>query len=197
MPRRYSGETNQEVIGLLEQTFGTIAHIKWGVHEDTAEVTRLKTELAAYQRTVAELMRTNKALTHAPGHAPGHATVANIAGRSFSTYERKIGGISYEFSDDFKPDTVPAHQWDANLLLKYLSKNRREPGCVFPRLVSILSCTPRFDTNCDFGVVFEHPKTREDVTLEMPKAFATLCDKYRLAARAYQTFTEGEAGCGH
>jgi hypothetical protein len=102
------GETDWNILEQLKLGFGPIAHIAWGVatskHEDAAvlsesqTVARLKVELAASQRLIAELMRTNSAPGYAPGHGTVHAVVAEepdagTAGRSFKTYDRKTRGF--------------------------------------------------------------------------------------------------------
>lgn len=179
----YFGNTNKDIISELERVFGPSTHIAWaGDAAMSIENTRLKVEVATLQRQVAALMCANI--------TPQSVAVkyTAVVGNSFHTYERHIRGFPYDFSPDFRPDRVPAAQWDAGLLYRYLYENRSKPDCVFPRLINIVSWTPRFDTNCDFGVIFEHPVTMEEVSLDMCKAFATVCKAYRLAAHAYLTF---------
>lgn len=119
----------------------------------------------------------------------GNDVCASRKGKAFSTYDKEVRGFLYECSDDFRPDRVPAVQWDANLLYKYLYHNKWEPDCVFPRIVCIVSCTPRFGSNCDFGVVFEHPVSKAVVQLDMCRAFALVCREYRLAALAFESLS--------
>lgn len=190
---RVWGGTDGEILLHMEAQFGRIAHVAWGVAKTEREdaviadesriVTRLKVELAASVRLNVELSGTGRADVHA---LVVKEPFARDAVRSFSTYDREIRGISYEFSDDFRPDLVSAAHWDANLLYRYLNTNKWERDCIFPRIVDIINHTPRFDTNCDFGVVFEHPKTGEEVFLDMCRAFAMVCDEYRKVAREYE-----------
>ena len=180
---RVCGGTDGEILLRMEAQFGRIAHVAWGVAYESRIVTPLKVELAASVRLNVEFSGTGRAEVHA---LVVREPFARDAVRSFSTYDREIRGISYEFSDDFRPDLASAAHWDANLLYKYLNKNKLERDCIFPRIVHIINHTPRFDTNCDFHVVFEHPKTGEEVFLEMCRAFAMVCDEYRKVAREYE-----------
>jgi hypothetical protein len=204
---RFSAATDEQFIDRLQRELVPIAHIAWGVsareHEDVTvpsdkdtiarmkvEIARLKVKAAASDRLRAEMMR-------APWYpvvsvvpvVPDEPSVAGTVGAAFTTYVRYIRGFSYEYSDDFRPDCVPAAQLDANFLYMYMFYNRSKPNCIFPRLVSIVSCTPRFGSNCDYGVVFEHPVSMDEVSLEMRKAFGNLCDSYRIAVRAYLLFS--------
>jgi len=191
------GKTERSILDKLGSQFqdGYIAHIKWSVAPPTAAesnntIARLKAELADAHRLINELIHTNRAPEHAPVQAPAHAAEpAGVDVATFHTYDREIRGFTYEYSDDFRPDLVPAAKWDANLLYKYMHKNRSNPDAIFPKLLRIISCTPRHDLNCDFGVVFEHPVSKVEVELDMCKAFATVCKTYQKTAYAYQIAT--------
>jgi len=91
-----------------------------------------------------------------------------------------------EYAGDFRPDLVPAAEWDAKLLYKYMHYNRSNPDAIFPHIIRIVSCTSWNDLHQDFGVVFEHPVSNAEVFLTMRKAFATVCERYKTAVFAYQ-----------
>ena len=58
----------------------------------------------------------------------------------------------------------------------------------FPNIVRIVSRTQRYETNCDYGVIFEHPVTKEEVFMEMKKAFASLHTDFAFFAITYEKF---------
>jgi hypothetical protein len=204
---RVTGATELDIIDKLNESLSPIACLSWpssytpftDEHGSPAEVNGLnptdisvveevkhtimkqQVELNVARKLIAQLMHTPDSHNDVPVIIPGDG---------FTTYDREIRGFMYEFSDDFRPDRVCATKWDANLLYKYLYKNKSDPHCVFPRIVRFVSCTPRYGSNCDFGVLFEHPVSKALVHMEMCKAFALVCTEYRVAAFAYESFAK-------
>lgn len=188
---RVPGKNDHEIIDKLDRTFVQSAYISWGTPDwipvdvsvaaaDKATIRRQQIELAAARTLIAQLLCADRVSPAVPVmYAPAGCD-------SFHTYDRDIRGFIYEFSDDFRPDIAPAAQWDSNLLYRYMYQNKSKPDCIFPRIIRMVSCTPRFGTNCDFGVVFEHPVSKADVAMEMCKAFATVCREYRSVVFAFQ-----------
>lgn len=197
---RVPGTTHDEIIHKLDQTFERFAYIAWSTDipiprhiqrpavvetDDKQTIRKQHAELAIARKIIGQLICTNPATPHAP--PTNHGLNAPSTGtNTFHKYYREIRGFTYEFSDDFRPDTVPATHWESNLLFKYMVKNKSDPACIFPLIRRIVSCTPRYGNNCDYGVVFEHPVSKASVTLDMCKAFATVCSEYRATVFAFQ-----------
>ena len=185
-----SMETNPAVLLQIEIDAGVrlkdeLASAKAEVLALKAKVLASKVELVNAQRHIARLMQP----THAPAVlANVHTPVTTNTVKSFTVYTKVLGGFPRDYSDDFRPDIAPAHEWEADFLYGYLRENYHRPECIFPNIVRIVSRTQRYGTNCDYGVIFEHPVTKEEVFMEMKKAFAPLHKDYAYFANIYEKF---------
>lgn len=202
---RVRGGTDTIILGKLSE-HNLIAHVKWADNDedapDTGQVIELKAIIARQknellaakveavnaQRYIARLMQS----TNAPMHTPVRTNTV----KSFTTYTKKIGEVEYEYSDDFRPDIAPAHEWKAEFLFGYLNKNQNHPECIFPYLISVVDYTPRYDTNCDYGVIFEHPITKEAIRppIFMKKAFRNFHRDYAYKADAFEKYNLNKGG---
>lgn len=141
-----------------------------------------KVDLANAHRHIARLMQPAPVV---PANLPSTANSV----KSFTVYTKVIGGFTRSFSDDFRPDTAPANDWEAQFLHGYFTANSHLPDCIFPNIIRIESRTQRYGENCDYGVIFEHPVTNEEVPcLQMKKAFRNFNKQYRELAGIYETF---------
>jgi len=208
---RVRGATDILIIEKLRE-HNEIAHIEWSnAHEDAPmetdpvialqiEVAELKQQLATVKaRLTAEKEKHAYAQRHiarliSPAVRTNlHTPVTHNAGKSFTTYMRKIGGLDYEYSDDFKPDIAPAHEWKGNehLLFGYMKANKYGPECIFPHILKFEGRDQREALNCDYDVIFEHPVTKEMVpVMKMKKAFRSLHRDYNYLAHIYETDPE-------
>jgi hypothetical protein len=194
---RFSGNKHDDIIHKLDDKFNRVANISWsvsiprhiskpGTTDDKQIIRQQHAALTASKKLIGELMSTKSAPPAAQVTQVTQVTHTPAEGAAFHKYYREIRGFTHEFSDDFRPDSVPATQWDSNLLYKYMYHNKSKPECIFPRILRINSCTPRYGNYCDYGVVFEHPISKTCVTLEMCKAFSSVCLEYRTAVSAFQ-----------
>ena len=161
-----------------------IASLKAEILSVKADARSAKVDLATAHRHIARLMQPAPVV---PANANLPSTANSV--KSFTVYTKVIGGFTRSFSDDFRPDTAPANDWEAQFLHGYLNANSHLPDCIFPNIIRIESRTQRYGENCDYGVIFEHPVTKGEVPcLQMKKAFRNFNKQYREMAGIYETF---------
>jgi len=203
---RIRGGTDVNILDTLGDQ-NEIAHIEWDEAHDDAEpvpvillqieVAKLKHQLAAVKAKLtienkknADAQRIIARLISPAVRTNLHTPVTHNAGKSFTTFMRKNQGIDYEYSNDFRPDVAPAHEWKGNehLLFGYMNTNRYDPECIFPHIIEFTGRDQREALNCDYDVIFEHPVTKEKVpVMKMKKAFRSLHRDYNYLAHIFET----------